>query len=182
MIINNAMKNLIIYLLIIFFFFQSCMNNQRKDNELKKIPDNKLIKITTYTGNALIFFNKEYHSDPHVYVILISEKDSNVFKQKTFDVPKAVRGKCSIYTYFGYKWSFNLIDSKEKDTLNFNICNVIAEYYVKVWISYDGFIETRQRRNGKPLITDSCERRSMYYDNKKSRKDIKYKIFITKDR
>jgi len=181
LIINNAMKNLIISLLKLSFSFQSCVNNQRKDNELKKIPVHKLMNITTYTGNALIFFNREYHSDPHVYVILISEKDSNVFKRKTFNVPKAVLGKCSIYTYFGYKWAFNLIDSKEKDTLNFNICNVKAEFYVKVWISYDGFIETSQRRNGKPLITDSCERRSMYYDLKKSRKDIEYKIFITKD-
>jgi|GEM_PF-4472086 len=176
------MKNLIINLLIFSFFFQSCMNNKRQDIGLKKNPDHKVIDITTYTGNALIFFDKEYHSDPHVYIILISEKDSNIFKQKAFDIPKAINGKCSIYTYFGYKWAFNLIDSREKETLNFNICNVQAEYYVKTWISYDGFIETRQSRKGKPVISDSCEYRSIYFDLKKSRKDIEYKILITKDR
>lgn len=174
------MKNLIINVLIFALPFQSCMNNERKDNGLKNIHDHKVTNITTYTGNALFFFNKEYHSDPHVYIILISEKDSNVFKQRTFDLPKAVRGKCSIYTYFGYKWAFHLIDSKEKHTLDFDICNVKAEYYIKAWVSYEGFIETKQRRKGKPLITDSCEHRSMYYDLKKSLKDIEYKILVTK--
>lgn len=173
-------KTFLIFPILIVSLF-ACQNKPKtvigKENTPIHDVKPKLMDISSYTGNALIFYAEEYHVDPHVYLILIAEKDSNVFKQQTFDIRKAVQGKCSIYTLIGYARMSRLQTCKEKQILDFEICNIDYKYYVKAWICYAKMIEAMQKRK-TPLLTDSCEVRNLFQPDGKDKnsKRLDYKV------
>lgn len=177
------MKKSFFILPILIVSFLACQSKPKTEITKKHIPVQeikpKLMDITSYTGNALIFFAEEYHVDPHAYLFLIDEKDTKVFVSKLFDIRKAIRGKCSIYTNIGYYRMNKLQACKEKQIVDFEICNVdtVYKYYAKVWVSYENMVETRNKRT-TPLLTDSCEARNLhsYHFGKKKGKDLEFKI------
>jgi hypothetical protein len=178
------MKKYIIKFLFLFLFIillSSCHGNNNKT--VSKITSRAEIKanlssINSYNGNALIFFTYKNHADPNVYIIQIEEKKSKIFTDKTFDIKRAIRGKCSIFIYVGiFPWR-KLDASKVKQKLDFEICNIDLDYnyYVKAWVSYENMVENTRRRE-TALLTDSCAARNLYYPvGKKNTKNIEFKI------
>ncbi len=107
--------------------------------------------------------------------IPVQEKDSNVFKKENFDIYKAIEGKCSVKMMIYDLW-IRLIESKYKKVLDHEVCNVIDEtYYVKIWISYTGYIEGPYRYTKEPT-SDSCGRRSISWMDSDSAKILEFRI------
>ncbi len=179
------MRSLVYLCIVLIPFLFSCNIKQAEKENSGKEKIHKVMNITSYTGYALVFFKKtySYHINPHVYLIFIDEKDSSTFRKSTFDIPKAIKGRCSISVAVGNKRINELLQKKGKYVNNFNICNIEPDYkyYFKSWISYTGYLENRHHRNWEPILNDSCQRRVIYYDaapkNKsKERKVIEIKI------
>jgi hypothetical protein len=174
------MRNLIYLCIALIPFLFSCNKKQAEKENPKKEKISEVMNITSYTGNALIFFKEtySYRINPHVYIIFIDEKDSSIFRKSTFDILKAIKGKCSISVALGNKRINELLTKKGKYVNNFNICNIEPDYkyFVKNWISYEGYLENRHHINWMPILNDSCQRRVIYYDADSKNKSKKRKV------
>jgi len=158
------MKEKVLFGVILLISFLSC-NTEKRYKKVIPVPiKHHVMDITSYTGNAVAFFHEGHDYFYSVYIIPIEEKDSNIFKKKDFDVFKSIIGQCSIYFTIGYDlYKLQASDSKKK--LNQKVCNVYTdrntEYYIKVWISYKDYVESKEKRK-KVLTSDSCEIRDAH--------------------
>lgn len=160
------MKKYILFLfsLTLSMLFQSCNHAQINKQNAKQPSITKIMDISSYKGNSVVFFVKGHNDFYSAYIIPIMEKDSNVFKKDDFDVFNATMGRCSISIYIGYIL-YDLQNSETKKKLDRKICNVHADYYAKIWISYQDYEELLTKRE-KVLKSDSCEIRSVTHGNK----------------
>ena len=133
---------------------------EKKTNNLlveKTLPP--IMDITSYTGNVVAFFTDSIWSGVDHYtmqLITIQETDSNIFKQDTFDLVKHVKGKPSLYFSYGTE-IYKLYKSKYKKKYDLNICNVYkkSNAYIKLWISYENYLDIKKEL-GDTILTDSC--------------------------
>ena len=175
-------KYIIKFFILLIMILSSCQKNKSQKAECKNTTKAeikpKLSNIGTYNGNALIFFTYKNHADPNVFIVQVEEKNSEIFTDKTFDIKRAVRGKCSIFSLIGY-YHWNILwKSKEKQIYDQEICNIDSEYkyYVKAWVSYENMVENNRRRK-TAFLSDSCTVRNLYYPiGVKNAKDIEFKI------
>ena len=179
------MRSLIYLYIALIPFLCSCNIKKAEKENSPKEKIHVVMDITSYTGNALIFFKEtySYRINPHVYLIFIDEKDSSIFKESTFSISKAINGKCSVSVALGNKRINELLKEQGKHVNNFNICNIEPDYkyFYKCWVSYTGYLENRHHINWEPILNDSCQRRVIYYDaapkdKSKERKVIEIKI------
>ena len=143
---------------------QSCNHDHINKQKTKHLSIPEIVDISSYKGNAVVFFVKGHNDFYSAYIIPILEKDSNVFKKDDFDVFNSIIGRCSISIYIGYIL-YDLQNSETKKKLVRKVCNIHADYYAKIWINYQDYEELLAKRK-KVLKSDSCEIRSVTHGNK----------------
>ena len=139
------MKFRYILMIVLVTFIFSCNNNQKTTDKVKCIHNQKVMDISSYTGNAVAFFDNGHNDFYSAYIIPILEKDSDIFKQKSFDIFNGIKGRCSINFTIDY-FLYDLQNSASKKKLDRIICNVHANYYAKIWISYSKYEELLLKR------------------------------------
>lgn len=178
------MRNFIYLGIGLIIFFSSCQTKQKKNDKLQNNVVSKPVNLTSYVGNALIFFQENYtgyERGPYAKLILVDEKDSCVFKNRNFDVQEAIKGKCCITIFFGYD-VIPLLKNKSKQEVKFRICNIPSDYnfYLKCWVNYAGYIESKKYPNRKLNPKDSCDQTCIIYPYMKSNKNRKIRKLVYK--
>ncbi len=159
-------------MILLFVLLISCKPENKENQNLKRPSSPKMI-ITNYTGNAVAFFAEDGR-DIMIF-IPVQEKDSNVFKKENFDIYKAIECKCGVRMMIYGLW-IRLVESKYRKVLDHEVCNVIDEtHYVKIWISYTGYIEGPYRYTKEPQ-TDSCAIRHIHSMESDTAKILDFKI------
>lgn len=165
------MKKLFLFPLTLLLLLQSCKHEQIKRQKIKHGEISEVMNISSYTGNAVVFFVDGHNDFYSAYFIPILEKDSNVFKKKNFEIFNAIKGRCSINFTIG-NYLYKLQSSESRKKMDRIICNVHADYYAKIWISYKNYEELLTKRK-KILKSDSCEIRGVYHGKKGKLLDFK---------
>lgn len=155
------MKKYNLFLLV----FVSIVSCKQSSKTIDKVNVTSLMDITNYKGNAVVFFRDGVMTGADRFtmqLIPLPNQDTNIVKQDTFDIYKAIKGRPSIFFTNG-DIIYKLYMNKQKKELKRNICNISDknDSYVKVWISYKNY-EDILKAKGEKILTDSCSVREIF--------------------